>query len=101
MKVRVGCSGKNAREEARHDNTCRRRAEGRPADREGLFPTILGHEGAGVIVGVAINPARRAMAESFGMTLFVNPRQVEGDLESAHPDRPGRRGFLPGYAVDA
>ncbi|HMB57247.1 MAG TPA: S-(hydroxymethyl)glutathione dehydrogenase/class III alcohol dehydrogenase [Arenimonas sp.] len=36
--------------------------------------------GAGMIVGVDINPARKAMAEKFGMTHFVNPSEVEGDL---------------------
>ena len=36
--------------------------------------------GASQIVGVDINPAKRAMAEKFGMTDFVNPQEVEGDL---------------------
>jgi S-(hydroxymethyl)glutathione dehydrogenase/alcohol dehydrogenase len=36
--------------------------------------------GADMIVGVDINPGRRAMAEKFGMTHFVNPKEVEGDL---------------------
>ena len=36
--------------------------------------------GANKIVGVDINPGRRAMAERFGMTHFVNPKEVEGDL---------------------
>lgn len=36
--------------------------------------------GANQIVGVDINPARRAIAEQFGMTHFVNPKEVEGDL---------------------
>ncbi|MCB9735741.1 MAG: S-(hydroxymethyl)glutathione dehydrogenase/class III alcohol dehydrogenase [Deltaproteobacteria bacterium] len=36
--------------------------------------------GANMIVGVDINPAKRAMAERFGMTHFVNPKEVEGDL---------------------
>ncbi len=36
--------------------------------------------GAEQIVGVDINPARRAIAEKFGMTDFVNPKEVEGDL---------------------
>jgi len=36
--------------------------------------------GADKIVGVDINPARQALAERFGMTHFVNPREVEGDL---------------------
>ncbi len=38
--------------------------------------------GAAQIVGVDINPGRRAIAEKFGMTDFVNPREVEGDLVS-------------------
>ncbi len=36
--------------------------------------------GAGRIVGVDINPAREATARAFGMTDFVNPEQVAGDL---------------------
>jgi len=36
--------------------------------------------GADMIIGVDINPAKRAMAERFGMTHFVNPSEVEGDL---------------------
>jgi S-(hydroxymethyl)glutathione dehydrogenase/alcohol dehydrogenase len=36
--------------------------------------------GANQIVGVDINPARQAIAEKFGMTHFVNPKEVEGDL---------------------
>jgi S-(hydroxymethyl)glutathione dehydrogenase/alcohol dehydrogenase len=36
--------------------------------------------GADRIIGVDINPARRALAEKFGMTHFVNPVEVEGDL---------------------
>ena len=36
--------------------------------------------GANRIVGVDINPDKRAMAERFGMTHFVNPKEVEGDL---------------------
>src|SRR5438270_6524617 len=36
--------------------------------------------GADMIVGVDINPRRRALAERFGMTHFVNPSEVEGDL---------------------
>jgi S-(hydroxymethyl)glutathione dehydrogenase / alcohol dehydrogenase len=36
--------------------------------------------GAEQIVGVDINPRRRAMAEKFGMTDFVNPEEVQGDL---------------------
>ncbi|MGA1179122.1 MAG: S-(hydroxymethyl)glutathione dehydrogenase/class III alcohol dehydrogenase [Marivivens sp.] len=36
--------------------------------------------GADQIVGVDINPSKKAMAERFGMTDFVNPTEVEGDL---------------------
>ena len=36
--------------------------------------------GADQIVGVDTNPARREIAERFGLTHFVNPREVEGDL---------------------
>jgi S-(hydroxymethyl)glutathione dehydrogenase/alcohol dehydrogenase len=36
--------------------------------------------GADMIVGVDINPRRRALAEAFGMTHFVNPSEVAGDL---------------------
>ena len=36
--------------------------------------------GANRIVGVDLNPDRRAMAEHFGMTHFVNPAEVDGDL---------------------
>ena len=36
--------------------------------------------GADQIVGVDVNPSKKAMAEKFGMTDFVNPKEVEGDL---------------------
>jgi S-(hydroxymethyl)glutathione dehydrogenase/alcohol dehydrogenase len=36
--------------------------------------------GADMLVGVDLNPARRALAEKLGMTHFVDPREVEGDL---------------------
>jgi S-(hydroxymethyl)glutathione dehydrogenase/alcohol dehydrogenase len=36
--------------------------------------------GADMIIGVDINPARQALAEKFGMTHFVNPKEVKGDL---------------------
>ena len=36
--------------------------------------------GANKIVGVDLNPGCRAIAEAFGMTHFVNPSEVEGDL---------------------
>ena len=36
--------------------------------------------GANMIVGVDINTDRKTLGESFGMTHFVNPNEVEGDL---------------------
>lgn len=36
--------------------------------------------GASKIVGVDINPDKRAMAEDYGMTDFVNPKEIDGDL---------------------
>ena len=36
--------------------------------------------GADMIVGVDMNPEKKAIAEKFGMTHFVNPKEVEGDL---------------------
>jgi S-(hydroxymethyl)glutathione dehydrogenase/alcohol dehydrogenase len=36
--------------------------------------------GANKIVGVDLNPKRKALAEKFGMTHFVNPKEVDGDL---------------------
>jgi S-(hydroxymethyl)glutathione dehydrogenase/alcohol dehydrogenase len=36
--------------------------------------------GARQIVGVDLNPGKRVMAEHFGMTDFVNPAEVAGDL---------------------
>src|SRR5215472_1511002 len=36
--------------------------------------------GAGMIVGVDINPARKAWGERFGMTHFVDPNAVGGEL---------------------
>jgi S-(hydroxymethyl)glutathione dehydrogenase/alcohol dehydrogenase len=36
--------------------------------------------GAEQIVGVDLNPGKKAMAEKFGMTDFVNPTEVGGDL---------------------
>ncbi|MFO7762264.1 MAG: S-(hydroxymethyl)glutathione dehydrogenase/class III alcohol dehydrogenase [Wenzhouxiangellaceae bacterium] len=36
--------------------------------------------GAEQIVGVDLNPAKRELAEKFGMTDFVNPSDVEGEL---------------------
>jgi S-(hydroxymethyl)glutathione dehydrogenase/alcohol dehydrogenase len=36
--------------------------------------------GAGIIVGVDFNPAREALGRKFGLTHFVNPKEVKEDL---------------------
>jgi S-(hydroxymethyl)glutathione dehydrogenase / alcohol dehydrogenase len=36
--------------------------------------------GAGMIIGVDINPDREAWGRRFGMTHFVNPKDIEGDI---------------------
>src|SRR5579862_10486 len=36
--------------------------------------------GADKIVGVDVNPAREQMARKFGMTHFVNPKEIQGDV---------------------
>lgn len=36
--------------------------------------------GADMIVGVDLNPGRKEMAEKFGMTHFVNPKEIDGDV---------------------
>jgi S-(hydroxymethyl)glutathione dehydrogenase/alcohol dehydrogenase len=36
--------------------------------------------GADKIIGVDLNSEKKALAEKFGMTHFVNPKEVEGDL---------------------
>jgi S-(hydroxymethyl)glutathione dehydrogenase/alcohol dehydrogenase len=36
--------------------------------------------GADMIVGVDINPKREALGRKFGMTHFVNPKEVKGDI---------------------
>ena len=36
--------------------------------------------GADMIVGVDVNPAKKGLAETFGMTHFVDPNEVEDDL---------------------
>jgi S-(hydroxymethyl)glutathione dehydrogenase / alcohol dehydrogenase len=36
--------------------------------------------GAGMIVGVDLNPSKRALAEKLGMTHFVNGSEVKGDI---------------------
>jgi S-(hydroxymethyl)glutathione dehydrogenase/alcohol dehydrogenase len=36
--------------------------------------------GASKIIGVDINPDKRVLAEKYGMTDFVNPKEIDGDL---------------------
>ena len=36
--------------------------------------------GANKIIGVDINPDKREMAELYGMTEFVNPKEIDGDI---------------------
>lgn len=36
--------------------------------------------GADMIIGVDVNPARRAIGERLGLTQFINPREVDDDL---------------------
>jgi S-(hydroxymethyl)glutathione dehydrogenase/alcohol dehydrogenase len=36
--------------------------------------------GAGMIVGVDLNPNRKELATKLGMTHFVNPQEIDGDL---------------------
>jgi S-(hydroxymethyl)glutathione dehydrogenase/alcohol dehydrogenase len=36
--------------------------------------------GAGRIIGVDTNPKKQSLAEGFGMTDFVNPKEISGDL---------------------
>lgn len=45
--------------------------------------------GADKIIGVDLNPSKKALAERFGMTLFVNPKEVAGDLVPYLVDRSG------------
>ncbi len=51
--------------------------------------------GADMIVGVDLNPAREALARKFGMTHFVNPKDVKGrsGAASCRVDK-GRRGII-------
>jgi len=54
--------------------------------------------GADMIVGVDINDSKKEMAERFGMTHFVNPTEVEGDLVPYLVDLTGGGGD---YTFDA
>ncbi len=46
----------------------------------GANVVVFGLGGANKIIGVDLNPNRKALGEKFGMTHFVNPKEVEGDL---------------------
>ena len=47
----------------------------------GAGGAAMGYHRAGFdVIGVDINPRRKALAEKFGMTHFVNPKEVGGDL---------------------
>jgi S-(hydroxymethyl)glutathione dehydrogenase/alcohol dehydrogenase len=54
--------------------------------------------GADMIVGVDVNPAKRAWGERFGMTHFVNPSEVEGELVPHLVNLTKRRGDTIGGA---
>src|SRR4029079_2997323 len=45
--------------------------------------------GASQIVGIDLNPSRRALAQKLGMTDFVNPREISGDLVAHLVERTG------------
>ncbi|MDE0344824.1 MAG: S-(hydroxymethyl)glutathione dehydrogenase/class III alcohol dehydrogenase [Boseongicola sp.] len=47
---------------------------------EGSRAIVFGLAGADQIVGVDVNAGKKAMAERFGMTDFVNPEEMDGDL---------------------
>ena len=54
--------------------------------------------GADMIIGVDINPARKAWGERFGMTHFVNPAEVEGGIVPHLVNLTKRRGDTIGGA---
>jgi S-(hydroxymethyl)glutathione dehydrogenase/alcohol dehydrogenase len=54
--------------------------------------------GADMIIGVDINPARKAWGERFGMTHFVNPAEVEGGIVPYLVNLTKRRGDTIGGA---
>ena len=55
--------------------------------------------GADQIIGVDINNSKKEMAERFGMTDFVNPTEIEGDIV-AHIIRMTDKGGLDGGGAD-
>ncbi|HEY0032767.1 MAG TPA: S-(hydroxymethyl)glutathione dehydrogenase/class III alcohol dehydrogenase [Devosia sp.] len=54
--------------------------------------------GADMIIGVDINDGKKAWGERFGMTHFVNPTEIEGDVVPFIVDMTKRRGDLIGGA---
>ncbi|MBL6427243.1 MAG: S-(hydroxymethyl)glutathione dehydrogenase/class III alcohol dehydrogenase [Maritimibacter sp.] len=54
--------------------------------------------GADMIVGVDINPSKKEMAEKFGMTHFVNPKELDEDIVPYLVNLTKRRGDLIGGA---
>jgi S-(hydroxymethyl)glutathione dehydrogenase/alcohol dehydrogenase len=54
--------------------------------------------GADMIIGVDINNDKKAWGERFGMTHFVNPKEIEGDVVPYLVDLTKRRGDLIGGA---
>ncbi|MEC7760405.1 MAG: S-(hydroxymethyl)glutathione dehydrogenase/class III alcohol dehydrogenase [Pseudomonadota bacterium] len=54
--------------------------------------------GADMIIGVDLNPSKKEMAEKFGMTHFVNPKEVDGDIVPYLVNLTKRRGDLIGGA---
>ena len=54
--------------------------------------------GADMIIGVDINDGKKAWGERFGMTHFVNPTEVEGDVVPFIVNMTKRRGDLIGGA---
>ena len=54
--------------------------------------------GADMIIGVDINNDRKEWGERFGMTHFVNPKEIDGDIVSHLVNMTKRRGDLIGGA---
>jgi S-(hydroxymethyl)glutathione dehydrogenase / alcohol dehydrogenase len=54
--------------------------------------------GADMIIGVDLNNAKRAWGERFGMTHFVNPSEIDGDIVPYLVNLTKRRGDLIGGA---
>jgi S-(hydroxymethyl)glutathione dehydrogenase/alcohol dehydrogenase len=54
--------------------------------------------GADMIIGVDINNDRKAWGERFGMTHFVNPKEIDGDIVAHLVHMTKRRGDLIGGA---